>query len=294
LQGKNEVVVTETLIHLADVAHVESPRIQDDEQIIRIKKISIGPSPKAGQTLTLEGTKVLERLRDEGIRLDDVRYSLPREISVTRAFREVGIDELERALLSFLEKGDKQIEVKQLVVDKPIRVSTDSNGVEVVALNSTHPGHYGVDYRALSASDDARFHLRAVAEEWRTIPVASRPLKRGGIVSADDVELKKVSKESVGRDAIENIGDLVGHQLTRDVGQGEMVSSAALIVPPVITVGSKVTLLFRQGRLEATAVGVALDSGTSGAQIRVRNESSNKVVTGMVVEPGIVAVGVQR
>jgi flagella basal body P-ring formation protein FlgA len=203
----------------------------------------------------------------------------------------VGADELEKALLSFLEKSDRQIELKRLVVDKPIRIATDSNGIEVVGLHATHSGHFGVDYRALSKSDESRFQLRAFAEEWRTVPVASRPLKRGDVVSAGDIELSRVSKARVTRDAIENLGDLVGYQLTRNVGQGEMLSAAMVMIPPVIKAGSRVTLLFKQGRLEVTASGVALESGIRGAEIKVRNDSSKKIVSGKVVEDGLVAVG---
>lgn len=291
IQGKSEVVVTEPSVRLADVAHIESPRIQDDEMMIRMRQITIAASPKAGEKISIEGTKVLERLRDEGVRLDSIRYSLPRQISVTRAFREVGVDELERALVSFLERSDRQVELKKLVVDRPIRISTDSNGVEVVGLRATHSGHFGVDFRSLSKSDEARFQLRAYADEWRTVPVAARPIRRGTIVTAEDIELSRVNKAKVTRDMIENLGDLVGFQLTRDVGQGEILSTSMVVIPPVIKTGSRVTLLFKQGRLEATASGVALESGPRGAEIKVRNESSKRIVTGKVVEDGLVAVG---
>ncbi len=290
IQGKSEVVVTEPSVRLADVAHVESPRVQDDEAMVALRRITIVASPKAGESISIEGTKVLERLRDEGIRLENIRYTLPRQISVTRAFREVGAEELEQALLSFLQTSDRQIELKKLVVDKPIRIATDSNGVEVVGLHATHSGHFGVDYRALSRSDESRFQLRAFAEEWRTIPVALRPLKRGEIISAEDIELSRVSKTRVTRDAIENLGDLVGYQLTRDVVQGEMLSSTMLMIPPVIKAGARVTLRFKQGRLEVTATGIALESGLKGAEIKVRNDTSKRVVIGKIVEEGLVVV----
>jgi flagella basal body P-ring formation protein FlgA len=290
VQGKSEVVVTEPSIRLADVAHVESPRVQDDEAMIRLRKITIAASPKAGESMEIEGTKVLERLRDEGIRLDYIRYSLPRQISVTRAFREVGIDELEKALVSFLDKSQRQVELKKLIVEKPIRISTDSNGVEVLGLHATHSGHFGVDYRSLSKSDEARFQLRAFAEEWRTIPVASRPLRRGAVVTAEDIELSRVVKTKGSRDAVENLGDIVGFQLTRDVGQGEIVSSSMLMIPPVVKSGSRVTLLFKRGQLEVTASGIALENGIVGSEIKVRNENSKRVVIGRVADEGLVVV----
>ena len=291
VEGRADAIVTDKTIRLGDVAQIDSPNIQDDEAVILLKKISVGVSPKAGESVTLEGSTVLERLRDEGVRLDSIRYSLPRNITVTRAFREVKLDELERALASFLSKGEKQVDVKQLVVDRPIRVPTDSLGLEVVALQATRPGHIGIDYKSVAGSDEVRFQLKAFADEWRLMPVASRPLVKGATVTANDVHLVKVNGTSVGRDSIENLGDIVGRNLTKDIGQGEMFKASVVTVPAVVTAGSRVIVVFRQSRLEVTASGIALENGGMGQDIRVRNESSKKVIVGKVTDPGLVTVG---
>ena len=291
VEGRADAIVTDKSIRLGDVAQIDSPNIQDDEAVILLKKISVGVSPKAGESVTLEGSTVLERLRDEGVRLDSIRYSLPRNITVTRAFREVKLDELERALASFLSKGEKQVDVKQLVVDRPIRVPTDSLGLEVVALQATRPGHIGIDYKSVAGSDEVRFQLKAFADEWRLMPVASRPLVKGATVTASDVHLVKGNGTSVGRDSIENLGDIVGRNLTKDIGQGEMFKASVVTVPAVVTAGSRVIVVFRQSRLEVTASGIALENGGMGQDIRVRNESSKKVIVGKVTDPGLVTVG---
>lgn len=291
VQGRAEAVVTEGTIRLGDVAQIDSPNVQDDEAIIHLKRISVGASPKAGETMMLDGSTVLERLKDEGVRLDSVRYTLPRNISITRAFREVKMDELERALGAFLAKGDKQIEVKQIVIDKPIRVPTDSLGLEVVALQTTKPGHIGVDFKSVSGSDEVRFQMKAFADEWRMMPVAIRPLSKGSTISASDVQLTRMNGTSTTKDSLESLSDIVGRSLTRDVGQGEMFKASSVIIPPVINSGSRVTVVFRQNRLELTASGTALENGGLGQEIRVRNDSSKKIVVGRVIEPGLVTVG---
>lgn len=289
--GRAEAVVTEGTIRLGDIAQIDSPNVQDDEAIIHLKRISLGASPKAGETTLLDGSTVLERLKDDGVRLDSLRYSLPRSISITRAFREVKMDELERALSSFIAKGDKQIDVKHIIIDKPVRLPTDSLGLEVVALQTTKPGHIGVDYKSIAGSDEVRFQMKAIADEWRMMPVATRPLSKGSIVSGSDVQLARINGTALGRDSVENIGDVVGRSLTKDVGQGEMFKASSIVIPPVINAGGRVTVVFRQNRLEVTAVGTALENGGLGQEIRVRNDSSKKVVMGRVVEPGLVTVG---
>ena len=177
------------------------------------------------------------------------------------------------------------------MADKPVKIPTDSFGVEVVALQAVKPGHFGVDYRSIAGSDEVRFQLRAIADEWRLMPVATKPLKKGEVVKAEDVKLERINGTAAGRDSIEQIGDLVGRSLVKDVGQGEMFRAGAVVVPPVIASGSRVTMIYRQGRLEATAIGTALETGAEGQEIKVRNESSGKVIEARVVEKGIVEVG---
>jgi len=291
VQGRDEAVVTEGTVRLGDIAQIDSPNVQDDEAIIHLKRISIDTSPKAGETMTIDGSRVLERLKDQGVRLDSIRYTVPRTITITRAFREVKVDELERALTAFLAKGDKQIEVKQIVIDKPVRLPTDSLGLEVVALQTTKPGHIGVDYKSIAGSDEVRFQMKAIADEWRMMPVAVRPMIRGSIVSAGDVQLTRMNGTSMSRDSLEQLVDIVGRSLTKDVGQGEMFKASSVVIPPVINAGSRVTIVFRQNRLEVTATGTALENGGLGQDIRIRNDSSKKIVMGRVVEPGLVMVG---
>jgi len=291
LHGRNEAVVAGGTIRLGDVADIMSPRAEDNATVERLRSIEVATSPRAGDTLRLEGTSVLQRLASDGIDLNSVRYSFPRELTVTRSFREVQMVELEQALSSFLAKNPKPIEVKKIALDRPIKVPSDSVGVEVVALETTRPGHIGIDYKAVSASDDARFQLRASVDSWRMLPVAAKPIKRGTVVNAEDIKLVKVNDAASNRDAIDSMGDILGHAITHDLGQGEVFRANGIELPAVVTAGSKVSLIVRNGRLEVTASGIAVESGAVGQQVKVQNESSKKVVSGKVEGPGVVVVG---
>jgi flagella basal body P-ring formation protein FlgA len=278
-------------VRLGDIAQIDSASIKDDETIVRLRTLEVAQSPKAGESAVVEGAQVLERIKDNGIRLDTILYSLPRQIKITRAYREVTNEELEKALLSFLGSQDKQIDLKQIMHEKPVRIPTDSFGVEVVALHATKPGHFGVDYRSVAGSDEVRFQMRAMGDERQLMPVASRPLKKGVVITAGDVQLRKVNAAAVLGDSVRELGDVIGKSAQRDVGQGEMFNTAAIAMPPVVTAGSRVSMLFRAGRLEASAMGVALESGAVDQEIKVRNEASSKVVTARVIDKGFVEVG---
>jgi flagella basal body P-ring formation protein FlgA len=291
LQGRSETVVTEPVVHLSDVALIESAAVSDDEAIVELRRIPLVNSPKAGESLTIEGVSIIEKLRDAGVRLDSLLYTFPKQVRVTRAYREVSYEELERALRSFILAEDRKIDVKHLVAEKQVRIPADALSIEVVGLQAIQPGHFGVDYRSRAASGEVRFQMKALADEWRMMPAAAKPIKRGDVITASDVRLVKVNGTSVASDSLEQIGDVVGRVLLRDIGQGEIFSLKAVKIPPVIEVGSRVTMIYKRGRLEATARGVALEDGAQGQEIGIRNESSKKVVRGRVHEKGVVTVG---
>jgi flagella basal body P-ring formation protein FlgA len=291
IEGRGTAVVADPVIRLSDIAEIESPSIMDDEAIVELRKLEIAKSPKAGTTHIIRGVEVLDTLRDAGVRLRDIVYNIPKDIAVTRAYREVGIPELEMALKSFLKGEEKQIELKQLVKAQPVKIPVDSFGVEVVGIRPISRGRFDIDYRSKAGAEEVRFQMKALADEWKLMPVATRVVKRGDIITADDVRLEKVNAKGIQSDAVTELGDVIGRETKRDIGQGQMFRVSSIETPPVIRVGARVSMVYRRGRLEAEASGIALESGAEREIIKVKNEASNRVVTARVVSTGLVEVG---
>jgi flagella basal body P-ring formation protein FlgA len=67
----------------------------------------------------------------------------------------------------------------------------------------------------------------------------------------------------------------------------------SVAVPPLVSTGSRVSIVFRYNRLEVSASGIALENGGKGQEIKIRNDTSKRIVSGRVEAPGIVMVGAQ-
>lgn len=291
IEGRGSAVVADPVIRLSDIAEIESPSITDDEAIVELRKLVIAKSPGAGKTDTIRGITVLDTLRDAGVRLSHIMYNIPKEIAVTRAYREVGISELETALKTFLKGEEKNIELRQLVKAEPIKIPVDSFGVEVVSIRPITRGHFGIDFRSKAGAEEVRFQMKALADEWKLMPVATRVVKRGSVITADDVRLSRINGTGVQNDAVHELGDIIGREAKRDIGEGQMFRSSSIEIPPVIRAGTRVSMVYRRGRLEAEASGVALEEGGERQIIKVKNEMSNRIVTARVLSPGVVEVG---
>jgi flagella basal body P-ring formation protein FlgA len=83
---------------------------------------------------------------------------------------------------------------------------------------------------------------------------------------------------------------IVGQRLSHDVPSGGLFRTHSLESPPLVRAGERVTLLYRSGVLEATASAIALDGGPEGGRVRVRNESSKRIVQGTILGPGMIEV----
>lgn len=121
---------------------------------------------------------------------------------------------------------------------------------------------------------------------FRSVLVTSRPLLRGDGLSGADVHAEERDVTRLGYGYIENLGQFAGRTLARNLARGSVLTPGALGGRRMVRAGDQVQMLARLGGIEVRATGVALGSGDNGARLRVRNESSGKVVDAMVSAPG--------
>ncbi|WP_036767166.1 flagellar basal body P-ring formation chaperone FlgA [Parvularcula oceani] len=83
---------------------------------------------------------------------------------------------------------------------------------------------------------------------------------------------------------------LVGRQLRRTVFAGRELSLADTKPRDLVGRNARVTLIAIKGAMRLEAEGRALGAGAQGDEVTVMNTESRRVVTGIVVAPGVVEV----
>jgi len=86
------------------------------------------------------------------------------------------------------------------------------------------------------------------------------------------------------------LSDLRGTRVVRDLRPGEIVTAALVRVPPLVTAGDIVRVTVRLGRVEASGMAVAQQSGRRHDRIRLINPESRRTLIGRVTAPGHVEV----
>lgn len=131
-------------------------------------------------------------------------------------------------------------------------------------------------------------HVPAQVMIYRHIPVAARAITRGEYLNESHLTNNLVNVSSIRQGYALNPALIVGKEAKRNIGQGEAFKTSSLDAPTAIKRGETVTLQAQAGGIKVISSGIALADGRLGQKIRVRNSSSERVVTGVVLNQGLV------
>lgn len=126
------------------------------------------------------------------------------------------------------------------------------------------------------------------------VPVLARPLARGEVIEAGDIEWQRLPADRVRSDAILAEADLVGQEARRALRAGEALRGYDLTVPSVIARGETIDLVYSVGALTLTARARALEDAGAGELARFVNLQSNRTIEARVDAPGRARVGGNR
>jgi flagellar basal body P-ring formation protein FlgA len=101
---------------------------------------------------------------------------------------------------------------------------------------------------------------------------------------SDDIVLRKMA-------GAHTRAELVGKVARRTLLPGQPIPPNAVGEPTIVANGTKVQILFEDGPLHISALGTALQPGSAGDIISVRNIASGLTVSGTVQADGTVQVG---
>lgn len=134
------------------------------------------------------------------------------------------------------------------------------------------------------------WEFRGRAEVSLRVPVATarRAIPRGEILDRSTVMLRTRDLAGIYGDFVTDARQLYGKRARRAIRSGQEITLDQAEAPLLVERGDNVVIRVAQGGIQASMRGVALQSGSLGEGILVRNLSSDKEITAWVVEKGIV------
>lgn len=118
--------------------------------------------------------------------------------------------------------------------------------------------------------------------------IAKESFERGHVLAASDMQFKKYNISSTRGGYTTRPDDIVGLTVKRRLREFQPISLAQLEAPIMVERGQQVVMIAQQDGIEARTMGEALKKGRKGEMIKVKNSSSERVVTAIVDGMGVV------
>ena len=240
---------------------------------------AIGPAPAPGRSIVIEQPQLAAIAEQFGV--DWQPNSLSVQVSLERKARLVARTQalplLRSALIAAGASENIDVSVEngaELVV--PAEFGGDP---EVQSVNfDRSSGRFTADLVfAAAGTDPARLSVEGIAQEVTDIPVLIHNMEGGSVITASDLQMRRLKKGLVGERTLLSAADAIGLALRHRWFAGNPIPLAVL-------------LRLENAGLILTAKGEAIEGGALGDRIHVLNPVSRTVLTARVTGPGTVDV----
>ncbi len=204
------------------------------------------------------------------------------------------LDDLVTVATNFLEKEVFAHEVSAEIIvgriDSRLRLPKCSKPIaSFLPPGSSRAGNITVGIRCDGAKPWS-IYVNAQVKLMRPVLVLGSPVDRGQLISESDLVLETRDVGRLSGGYISDPRDVVGLQARMPLRAGYVLSPRVLMKPKLIRRGQTVILLLQARGFEVRSEGRALQDGIAGEQISVENLVSNRIIQGVVAEPGLVRV----
>jgi flagellar basal body P-ring formation protein FlgA len=127
--------------------------------------------------------------------------------------------------------------------------------------------------------------------ETRSLPVPSITIYPGDRIKDEWLVEREFSPNMIPLRVIaDNRNELIGKIARRTLFPGTPIAVTAVTEPNLVTNGAKVKIVYNEGGLTITAFGNALQAGSAGDVVSVRNTDSGLTISGIVQQDGSVLI----
>ncbi len=130
-----------------------------------------------------------------------------------------------------------------------------------------------------------KVRIAATARAWESQLVIARPVSHRQILRAEDVVARRALVDQLEDDPLLTIEQVVGEQAARDLKPGMVLTARMVDAAPLARSGQLVTVLLSSGAVQIKTVGRAVEGGSYGQSIKVKNEASGDVYEVTLVGP---------
>jgi flagella basal body P-ring formation protein FlgA len=152
------------------------------------------------------------------------------------------------------------------------------------------PGRNSIGVRCNTANKWSIF-TSATIKIYQNVLILVKSIQRGETITNQSLSMERRDISGLRGDYITQIEEAVNKQAIRPMQSGTFLSSRNIAEPKIIKRGDKVIISSARTDFSIRMNGTAMMDGVKGQSIRIKNQSSGRILNGTVIEPGLVSVG---
>lgn len=239
---------------------------------------------------SLESSQVAIRLRQTLSFQDLQNYSIvfPASAKVRARRNYISSIKFQREILKSAEKfcSGCDVVLEKFQFDNE-GLKGELLGTQLQLENLRGGGSFAIPLQIQTSQGRVQKMLNGNISFFKAGLVAKRLISAGTQIGPEDFERQNVNV-TFSKDSLTNFEDLNGKVLNKTLAMGQALFKADLKKELVAFRGQNVKIIIEGENFEISANGLVEQNGAPGDLIAVKNLNSNKSVTAMVVEKGVV------
>ena len=204
------------------------------------------------------------------------------------------------------EKADHHTLRELLVADLAERLSLDPTSLQMrfgaadeklLALTEPHfrfdidgtraggLGPVSWQITILSGGASQKANVDAVARAWQDQLIAIKPLAYRATIRSGDLADRRALIDQLGSEPNVKRDQVVGQWAAQELRAGTIITSRLIEAAPLVKTGQLVTVTAEQGNVKVRAVARALEGGSFGQVIRLKNEDTGETYEAALTGP---------
>ena len=221
-------------------------------------------------------------------RLDQIKLSRL-SVNITRADIEIVLkQELET---HYPPESDLDIQLDSRVITIPIPPDADPTPlIEDMRIDQQNNRFYALIALLPESPKPIRKKITGRIYEMRNVPVLQNVVPSQTPITEQDLKWIRVKARQLRQNIITQTSQIVGKTPKRNLQVGKLIRTSDIEDIRYVKRGDLVTVTLQAPSMTLTVQGKAMDDGTLGETIRIKNLQSNKIVNGKIIASGKVIV----
>ena len=272
---KKYVETEKSDLNLSQIADIKT---ENKSFLQFLSSIKVAENLKPGEKTTLTKNDIKNILKKNYVDPDSVTIT---GSSVTLKRKEIIISKqtVEEKVSEYLKKKYKDINIESIDFSlKPFK--PDSEYKIKIKERSKTPSRIYLTALVIQKGKEKKINISVRYKQMVNAPVPKKDLLRGQIIKEEDIEIKKVPAQ---RGIITDKKLLVGAVVRTTLKKGKPVKISMITPDYPVKRRSYVKVIYDRNGIKIEITGIALENGIIGQVIKVKNQSTGKILPCKVI-----------